>query len=402
MQVVGRPDGDKIATWSLDQGVYASIKAAGASHWGDPQLLSQTSRDESVQDIAVASSGRSVIVWQDDTSLGVYDRPLRWALLKPGARRFGAERTMPGVRDPASFIPQVVATPSGAFVAVWEGVRMQGQQRFSSAWASTLHSAGEHWSTPQLLSRGKSLATPEALQVAPDGTVFDVWTDPTGLFVSRLVPGARRWREPIRISPRGGTPTIGIGTDGTVAVAWSSNGVYAVVESPGASHFSMPVRLWKPHTDAFEDSVSLAVGADGRATAIWTELVGSHRTVVTALQPGEIGGTSYLATRPAGAVRWTKAIRFRPAGGSTSGVSLAWTSGGTLVAGWFRPNPIAGSTDWLVESASRRASSHKWSARALIADRASRPSAFSLTATASSILANWSDRRLVTATQTGR
>jgi hypothetical protein len=150
-------------------------------------------------------------------------------------------------------------------------------------------------------------------------------------------------------------------------------------------------------SDEIPTDLRVAVRAGGEVTVAYTCLV-SHAVVVAALPTAAppISGVTYIATKRGRSLAWSAPRRFRPAGRSTSPVSLAVSADGALLAVWTTPS--ADGSGFAIQSALRRAGSLRWSRVMTIARRPSRTSALVLVPEKRAIFAAWGDSRLLIST----
>jgi hypothetical protein len=364
--------GVEIASWwgsnasSSGYSTWVSVRPAGARSWPVPRSLSGQVRDSGSPSVAVAPSGRAVVVWDQ------VDRPyapLRWALMPVGSSHFGAIHLMPAVSRRDSWIPEIVATPSGEFVAMWEAGD-RARRRTDRVFVSTLPTGSRSWTPPVALSGRILHAHPMALGVDGAGSVVAAWGDDHEMRISRLAAGATRWKSAERLS--GGSPgdaRLATGTDGSTVLVWLADGLHASVERPGADRFDASRRIGHRRIADGVSDMTLAVSPNGSATLVWTTLV-SHVRVVESSQATRpsLTGLSYLESLPAGASRWERPRRFTAAGQSRGPIGLAYSQTGELVALWSQQVDGLTSRATVME-ATQQPGSATWTTPAVLATR---------------------------------
>jgi hypothetical protein len=379
-----RPNGDEVVAWAGVQGtaafLSAAVKPAGTTRWALPQTLSHGSGATIYPVVAVAPSGRTVMLWSASSTPGA---PLHWSLMLPGETRFGASRTLAVPAGSESYLPLLVATRAGGFVALWESNKRGSQV----AVVSTLAPGGEQWTSPRVLSGAARVTSTQALSTAADGSVFAAWSDLQGMYVAHLDPDGTTWSQPQFLaggSP--GTAQFAAGKDGTVALVWNAGGLYVAVKRAGSRSFLQAHALGRKTTfDHVLHGYSVAVGADGRVTTIWTDPTDTRILV---------------ADLPANASSWAKDPPLTvPSAANIEPVALANTRKGGLIAAWSKHTP--GNAKWVVQSATRRAGRSHWGAPTTIAVRPNAATSIALSSRGAKVIAAWLDSQVLTTTWSG-
>ncbi|MEO6393112.1 MAG: sialidase family protein [Pyrinomonadaceae bacterium] len=151
----------------------------------------------------------------------------------------------------------------------------------------------QSFSAPVQLSPIDRDAAEPTLAPAPEGGAFLAWVDhqngKADVMVARLDRGGAAVRPPTRVNPtagmatawRGDPPSLAVAPDGTLYVIWTSRtatpdethatDVLLSVSHDGGQTFSAPLRLNDDGKPADHGMHSLAVGGDGRVYAAWLD-----------------------------------------------------------------------------------------------------------------------------------
>lgn len=170
------------------------------------------------------------------------------------------------------FNVQVVASPSGRAVAVWQGPG----RRLSATWRSR---TGGAWHAPVILGSGPPLqSAPATVRMDRAGNAIVVWRVGTvrGRVLARVLPArATSWSAPERLSPPAvftEDARVAVGAGGDVLVAWQT-GRALWLSSGRLPALPGPARRFASGLVA---PPAVGVGARGDAAVLWT----SGRTFV--------------------------------------------------------------------------------------------------------------------------
>lgn len=170
--------------------------------------------------------------------------------------------------------------------------------------------------------------------IGRDGTSAVVWQEANGggIYISVREPGRVKWGAPrqlSRYSLGGGkystltawAPTVAVGSEGTIAVAWRTySGHFASVRPGGGKSWT------EPHKIGTRNVAGVTVGPNGAVTAVGAIWNGANE-----LQ-------SHF--RPAGAKsKWKAAKRISPKGMSAHDVQIAISGDGHLALAWTTEEP---------------------------------------------------------------
>jgi hypothetical protein len=384
--VVERASGEQIAVWSCtgdmtssvsSWGVWAAVRPSGAARWGSPQRLSPD-RDSYGIVLAANGAGDVVAMWQADWDTAPDGGSVRWALMPSAANHFGVAKRTPEASTGPADTPEVVAIPSGAFLAIWDQATIlrktptETDETYGRIVAARLDPGEVRWTEPATLpGAGDDGAAPEpvGLVVSPRGAVVAAWdrNDAAGRASEVRVsvaatPEAQHWRtqrlETTLTDPSSSEigAVLAQGTDGTLALVWQLDDgrVYASVAPPGTRFPPAqrvgalpPFQQASINTLGGAPDVGVGVQPDGRVTLILTRIRSGARRF----------GSSLVETLPAGAARWTPASAFSLAGDTTGPVTITTTADGVLVALWSHDSH----TGWRWASATLSPGSTSWS-----------------------------------------
>ncbi len=312
--------------------------------WPSAATLSAAGEDAWSPDVAVGPKGTATAVWylRDNGRVqattraanGVWSSPLN--LSSPG--------------DDASD-PQVALGPKGAGVSVWrrwDGTHYQVQ--------AATRSANGHWNAPVTLSRSVGDAADAQVSMSAQGTAVAAWrvSEGTSSRVQAATLGANgRWSAPVNLSKAGGDawdPQVALGSDGSAVAAWSRfDGTHYRVQVSSRTaqgSWSSPTSLSPAGEDAWDPQ--LAMGAGGRAAAVWRRWDGANDRIQAVLRsPGgawsipESVSTSgrnahdpKVSLSPDGIVT---AVWARWDGSNDRVQAASWTPGGT----WSTPTTLS-------------------------------------------------------------
>ncbi|MET9556358.1 hypothetical protein [Streptomyces sp. NPDC006645] len=215
--------------------------------------------------------------------------------------------------------------------------------------------ASETWGAPTVidtLSLGRETVQ---LLPAPDGSVTLTWVragSQNTIRTSTLTAGASAWSSPVDIAQgtRFSDVTMAIGASGKAVAVWNQSGgrstqLFASERDGANGAWSSAVRLDDTPAETLEGGPQVLVAPDGSLTAVWSENGPEHRTVKAVDKP--VGATGWTAPR-------TLSAPASAAGGVRAGVGpdgravLVWTASGEL-EGVTRLEAVvrpAGSTQW--------------------------------------------------------
>ncbi|MFC7764679.1 hypothetical protein [Leucobacter soli] len=170
--------------------------------------------------------------------------------------------------------------------------------------------------------------------IGRDGTSAVVWQEANGggIYISVREPGRVKWGAPRQLSrfkmsngkyrvTTAWAPTVAVGGEGTIAVAWQTySGHFASVRPGGGKSWT------EPHKIGTRNIAGVTVGPNGAVTA-----VGAIWNSANELQ-------SHF--RPAGAkTKWKAAKRISPKGVSAHEVQIALSGDGHLALAWTTQEP---------------------------------------------------------------
>lgn len=145
---------------------------------------------------------------------------------------------------------------------------------------------------PTRISIENTDAAEPTVATSPDGAIFVVWVehrkDGQGdVFFRKTNSVGAITSAPIRVNPevgratawRGDPPTIAVGSDGTIFVAWTSrasntgheNNIFLSASRDGGTTFDAPVRINDDEKPAVHGMHSLTVDAQGRIYLAWLD-----------------------------------------------------------------------------------------------------------------------------------
>jgi hypothetical protein len=269
-------DGTAVVAWirltATGSQVEAVQRRVGADRWSAPTPLPSPSASVADLGLVTGSGGDVALAWRADGGPIVAWYAARW---RPGTG-WSAATTI--ARLPVDAVPQLVALPAGALLAVWsDGPRLR---------YATLPAASSLWSPPGAAASLPPGTDAHDLQVGAggDGLVTATWIVRRGAVGSSVMAATfrRRWSRPV-----------------LVAAAGSAGGLDGLVE---------------------------AVDRTGRATIVWRDLAARRRLRSATHAPGS---PWVLAAGPSG-VDVTDAYRGSLRGDAAGAVTGGWLIGSAV------------------------------------------------------------------------
>jgi hypothetical protein len=371
--------------------VYVSRQSSGA--WTTPQVISDPSRNSagsnSYLNAVVDSSGVVTALWVDTTTYGQYS--VKSARFSSGS--WGAPTQVSGLEVSAQN-PVLTVDSSGVVTAAW-----MAYDGMSYSIKTSRYSSGS-WASPTVLA---STGQFPALAARPDGTVIAVWRDvgvsPYTIRAAKFSSGS--WGTPVVVPDPVGSgddnpPQVVVDSTGTATATWirstgnSSNVVASrydgtswgaasvlgdsyggdaklAVDSAGAvsvlwqgydgtNYLVRAARFssgaWSAAATVstgtqYPNSLSIAAGASGTATAVWSRGLtystpqvqsaryesGSWTTPTTTVSSGT---ASYATVASGGGGRFTTAVWH-----TCTSISMGCNSSGIWAANLVDPTPAA-------------------------------------------------------------
>ncbi|MET4921263.1 VCBS repeat-containing protein [Streptomyces sp. PSRA5] len=211
------------------------------------------------------------------------------------------------------------------------------------------------WGEPTVIDTLNTGRETVQLLPAPDGSVTLTWVragSENTIRTSTLTAGATAWSTPVDIAQgtRFFDVTTAIGASGKAVAVWSQSSgratqIYASERDGANGAWSPAVRLDDTPAETLEGGPQVLVAADGSLTAVWTENGAEHRTVKAADKPA--GAAGWSAPRALSApASWAGGVRAGT--GPDGAAALVWTAsdeteGNPKLVAVVRP---AGSAEW--------------------------------------------------------
>ncbi|MER6650754.1 VCBS repeat-containing protein [Streptomyces sp. NPDC000971] len=268
LKLVSGPDGRLTAVWNgnptpgedeTDVGVYASDLAAPGAAWSDAVQVGGGSVYE--LDASAADDGAVTVAWQ--AAFGT--EALRVSSRVAGSAGWSAPETIRTSGSSTSDL-DVQTAPDGASLVTWSEISLTRPFAYRPAGSTT-------WGRTEYLPADEHRGTTSPPQLEPDGRVTAVWHSDSTLIRSatRAVEGT--WSQPRTLAEESVSTFWGpgIGRDGSLAVLWTTleGELWALGRSDGTWGDAVHVG----RADLYAPS-SVAVGADGRAVAVWNKQLG--------------------------------------------------------------------------------------------------------------------------------
>ena len=313
---VTAPDGDPGVPAPGDTAVVdwtASVEvAAGPGRVGPWRMNRSDWRYVDDPTVALDDAGRAAVAWVDQG-----EKTLLFQRYGPGGEPL-LEAPVDVSRSPRvfSWLPRVAISPedSDRIYLLWQEIVFSGGTHGGEAFFARSTDGGRTFGEPRNLSDtragvGKGRTGPRRwhngsldLAVGPEGRVYAAWTAyEGGLWVSRSGDGGESFRGPVRITADreaepARAPSLAVGPDGTVHLAWAVGGSPAAdlryaTSGDGGRSFGEPRTLLAG--DGHADAPKLAVDGEGTVHLAWAESpagrVGAHRVLYARAASGGTG-----------------------------------------------------------------------------------------------------------------
>lgn len=215
--------------------------------------------------------------------------------------------------------------------------------------------ASATWGAPTVidtLSLGRETVQ---LLPAPDGSVTLTWVragSQNTIRTSTLTAGATAWTTPVDIAEgtRFFDVNLAVGASGKAVAVWNQSSgratqLYASERDGANGAWSAAVRLDDTPAETLEGVPQVLVAADGSLTAVWSEYGPEHRTV-------------RAVDKPAGATGWTVPRALSAPGSSAGAVRAGAGPAGEAVLVWTSADEAEGTEE--LETVVRPAGSTEW------------------------------------------
>ncbi|MFC9602615.1 hypothetical protein ACFTTN_04045 [Streptomyces niveus] len=215
--------------------------------------------------------------------------------------------------------------------------------------------ASATWGTPTVIDTLHAGRETVQLLPAPDGSVTLTWVragSQNTIRTSTLTAGATAWSSPVDIAQgtRFFDVTTAIGASGKAVAVWNQSSgratqIYASERDGANGAWSPAVRLDNTPAEVQESVPQVLVAADGSLTAVWTEYGAETRRIKA-------------VDKPAGATGWTAPRTLSAPASPAYGVRAGAGPGGEAVLVWTAPDDTDGTT--VLEAVVRPAGSGEW------------------------------------------
>lgn len=272
------PDGTTTVVWfdgSGDQ-IWTATRPAGQTTFPDPtqtapQRLSAPPLSSYTPEVTAAGDGSVTAVWEArDWAANL--RQVQTATRLPGQASFGSRENL-SVQGPIGYppLPQVAAAADGTTTAVWS--RYDGSRdRIQTA---TRHPGQPGFpdpteTPPQDLSTEEESATTPEVAVGANGQATVVWHEKAPVErveAATRQPGASTFQGPEVIGGSLDTPAqVAYSPNGQTTVVFGYSEIFSSTRAPNSSVWDTPQRLSDDNRDVFP---RIAVAPDGRETVVW-------------------------------------------------------------------------------------------------------------------------------------
>ncbi|MET7476422.1 FG-GAP-like repeat-containing protein [Streptomyces sp. NPDC005648] len=273
--------------------------------------------------------------------------------------------------DVSTMVKDLVTTPDGSVVAVWNQFAAEGSNQ-RKLYAAVRPAGGDAWGTPALLTTTPDEGGAVTLHASADGTVTALWTEypdetspGAGPFDSRVVTSVlaadhSAWSAPVELVGTDaawgdGGVDLAEAPDGTLTAAWSVRSpdssvpweIYAATRDAATGDWSAAAKVSDTVADGADSahSPSVAVTSDGTTVIVWKQTDGPSASVRT-------------ASRAAGSATWSAPAAASPVFQSISDPEVTAADDGTATVAFEATDE---SEDGTIRTAGRAADG-AWSA----------------------------------------
>lgn len=178
--------------------------------------------------------------------------------------------------------PRMAADPEGNLHVVFQG---DERNDVADIFHTQSNDNGVTWSAPEDVSRGADLATHPDIAIEPSGAIDCVWSVKTSrsafseVYFSRSSDGGKNWTNPVDVSNSVAIsvePALAVGKGNSVYVVWSSSSnvdsapdVYCAISSDFGKTWTKPEDI--SATPGASTEPTIAVGADGTVHVAWLD-----------------------------------------------------------------------------------------------------------------------------------
>lgn len=285
---------------------------SGGGHVGPWRMNRSDWRYVDDPTVALDGAGRAAVAWVDQARKAVL-----FQRYGPGGEPLlDAPVDVSASPDVFSWLPRVAVSvddPDRVYL-LWQEIVFSGGTHGGEAFFARSTDGGRTFGEPLNLSNtragvGKGRTSPRRwhngsldLALGPDGRIYAAWTAfEGGLWVSRSTDGGASFAEPVRVTDGGEgeparAPSLAVGPDGRVHLAWAVGGEQAAdlryaASGDGGRSFGGPRALFGGGGHA--DAPKLAVDGAGTLHLAWAESpagrVASYRIRYARAPGGEAG-----------------------------------------------------------------------------------------------------------------
>lgn len=338
--------GNAVATWAqLDPNsqhlVLVARRGAGSRQWTVPVRLSVPGIDSNYPQIALAPSGRAVVVWQAGgaapSSGGGRTYIAATVESSPGAS--WSQPVAISVRSESAFQAEVSIDKHGDATAIWAS----GGGKGNATDVSSLAAGGQGWSAPlQIATSTQPLLSPEIAETR-SGALVAVWKRWTGGGV--LNPGGVRdrieasvkigtghgWSRRVDLGPEvepTGQGSASFEFPGPHLAMDAKGNAIAVWQARGKHDILVHASVWSVRTQRWRDASSVSTQA-----ALWPHVAANPRGAVTVIWQGS-NGSIEVATGRIDGRHWSQSQTLSSRAGTTFYPRVAMDGFADAIASW--------------------------------------------------------------------
>ena len=217
-------DGDAIVAWHQSDGtvnnIWANRYSVSTKTWSGKFLLENNAGTAEFPETAIDGNGNMIVVWYQSDGI----RYSIWAnRYSASTHTWGGAFLLENSNNNA-LPPQIAMNRNGDAIVGWK----QSNGAVNDAWANLYSAATQTWSGAFLLETMTGDAEYPSLAMGNTGDAIAVWNQSDGirdnLWANRYTASTQKWTGAFLLETNNaghaGVPTVGVGGDGNVFVAW--------------------------------------------------------------------------------------------------------------------------------------------------------------------------------------